>query len=354
MMNRSQSTVMPLSLSLFAGGVMLLFSVASEAANVNVNVSSDEFNPPVVVIQTGDTVTWENVQGTHNVNADDGSFRSGDPEEAPWFFTQSFPVVGTFLYHCELHGGPDGDGHSGTVVVEEGTPGTVHFASEDPVVDEDEGLATLIVRRTNGRNGPASVSYETLNTGTATSGVDYQEVSGTLTWDDGDDDPKTFTVPIVDDAEAEDNETIGLRVFDAVGAELGTPDTTELLIVDDESTNPECEPDGVTLCLLGERFRVRATFETAQGVSGQARAVPLTADTGYFWFFNRSNVEVVVKALDGCPNNSHFWVFAGGLTNVRVRLRVVDTETGESRVYLNPLRTPFAPLQDTRAFATCL
>ena len=76
-------------------------------------------------------------------------------------------------------------------------------------------------------------------------------------------------------------------------------------------------------------------------------------DTGYFWFFEASSVEVVVKVLDGCPLNAHSWVFAGGLTNVGVTLTVTDTQTGAVKTYTNPPDTALAPIQDTSAFATC-
>ena len=33
--------------------------------------------------------------------------------------------------------------------------------------------------------------------------------------------------------------------------------------------------------------------------------VPLTSDSGYFWFFDADNIELVVKVLDACtPGNS--------------------------------------------------
>jgi hypothetical protein len=114
-----------------------------------------------------------------------------------------------------------------------------------------------------------------------------------------------------------------------------------------------CSADAETLCLLGGRYRVRARFRTAQGAEGQAKAVALTPDTGFFWFFTAANVELLVKVLDGCPVTSRHWVFAGGLTNVEVTLTVVDGQTGSSRTYVNPLGTAFAPLQDTTAFANC-
>jgi hypothetical protein len=61
----------------------------------------------------------------------------------------------------------------------------------------------------------------------------------------------------------------------------------------------------------------------------------------------------VVKVLDGCAITQHWWVFAGGLTDVEVTMVVTDTEAGDHRTYFNPQRTPFTPLQDTTAFDTC-
>jgi hypothetical protein len=79
----------------------------------------------------------------------------------------------------------------------------------------------------------------------------------------------------------------------------------------------------------------------------------LTGDTGYFWFFDSSNLEIVIKILDGCALNGHHWVFAGGLTNVKVTITVTDTANGMQKVYKNPLNTTFLPIQDTAAFTTC-
>jgi len=83
--------------------------------------------------------------------------------------------------------------------------------------------------------------------------------------------------------------------------------------------------------------------------------VTLTSDSGYFWFFNPANIEVVVKVLRACSQAApRYWVFAAGLTNVEVTLQVTDTQAGGSpKTYLNPLNTPFQPIQDTDAFATC-
>ena len=62
----------------------------------------------------------------------------------------------------------------------------------------------------------------------------------------------------------------------------------------------------------------------------------------------------MIKVLNGCGLNDRFWVFAGGLTNVEVKIRVTDTVAGVTRKYANPLSTAFQPILDTGAFATCV
>jgi hypothetical protein len=115
-----------------------------------------------------------------------------------------------------------------------------------------------------------------------------------------------------------------------------------------------CDPnDPQSLCLVDDRFQVQVDWRTNQGTSGQGTAVRLTPDTGYFWFFNDSNVELVIKVLDTCSFSDRFWVFAGGLTNVEVDITVTDTQENVTRTYHNDLDTPFQPIQDTNAFATC-
>ncbi len=110
---------------------------------------------------------------------------------------------------------------------------------------------------------------------------------------------------------------------------------------------------GTSLTLLDSRFEVSASWRRPNGSSGAGTGVALTSDSGYFWFFRPENVELVVKTLDGCASNDHFWVLAGGLTNIEVELTVQDLETGLQVLYGNPQGTPFQPIQDTSAFATC-
>ncbi|MFY9822796.1 MAG: trypsin-like serine protease [Thermoanaerobaculia bacterium] len=113
-----------------------------------------------------------------------------------------------------------------------------------------------------------------------------------------------------------------------------------------------CVPGPTTLCLNGGRFKVEGTFNTGTQ-QGPAQAVKLTDETGYFWFFSNTNVEIVIKVLNACTLSQTFWVFAGGLTDVQTTLTVTDSNTGVVKVYSNPQGTAFKPVQDTSAFATC-
>jgi hypothetical protein len=121
-----------------------------------------------------------------------------------------------------------------------------------------------------------------------------------------------------------------------------------------------CNSDLTTLCIehpsAGSRFQARVHFETTQGggAAGDAEVIPLAdlgvAQGGIFWFFRRDNPEMLLKVLDGCAVNGHFWVFYSAATNVGFVATVVDTLAGETQTYINPDRTPALPLLDTLAF----
>ena len=106
-----------------------------------------------------------------------------------------------------------------------------------------------------------------------------------------------------------------------------------------------------TLCLEEGRFRVVATYTTPTSSSPtRAQVVQLTADSGYFWFFNPENTEVTVKVLNACGVNSRHWVFAAGMTNLGVTLSVTDSVTGATKIYTNPLNTAYTTVLDVNAF----
>jgi endoglucanase len=120
------------------------------------------------------------------------------------------------------------------------------------------------------------------------------------------------------------------------------------------ASTAECTPAPDVLCLNDGRFRVEVDWRELQGLTGAAMKVPTSADdSGLFWFFDPSNWEMLVKILDGCGANDRYWVFSAATTDVEYTLRVTDTESGEVRVYVNPLGRAAPALTDTAAFATC-
>jgi PKD repeat protein len=135
------------------------------------------------------------------------------------------------------------------------------------------------------------------------------------------------------------------------GNASGSSSITKLVTVTSSSA---CVPDSQTLCLNNARFRVRVSWSVpSQGTSGTGTAAPLTSDTGTFWFFSPSNVELVIKALDGRPVNNKFWIFYGALSDVQYTITVTDTLTGAVRSYSNQ-QGHLASVADVTAFSPAL
>lgn len=108
-----------------------------------------------------------------------------------------------------------------------------------------------------------------------------------------------------------------------------------------------CTYDGTSLCLLAGRFRVQAGYRDYSGRRGLGRAVTLSSDTGYFWFFDAANVEVVSKAVSFCADASHnVGIYTGGLTDLEVTLGVTDTLKGTYTEHSNLLGMPFSLIRD--------
>ena len=334
-------------------GTLALAAGPAVAVTHVVTLSGVRFSPAEITIEVGDTVLWQNEGDSHTVTANDGSFDSGDPRPGPWELSFTFESPGDFSYFCEVH---VYQGMTGVVHVQASqteAPGSLRLSSSSPAIAEGGVAAVIMVERTGGDDGAVGVDYAT-GGGTATPDADYTPAAGFLAFGDGDDSPKNFSVPILQDSIVEGNETVGLALNNPTGgAVLGNPSAATLSIQDDDAVTGPCVAGATTLCLNGGRFRVEATFQTAEGANGVGQAQPLTDDTGYLWFFDEDNVEVVVKVLNACGIDGHYWVFAGGLTDVRVVITVTDTKTGVPKEYRNPQKTPFAPVQDTEAFATC-
>jgi len=116
---------------------------AATAAIINVGGNSNGFSPQTLTINVGDSVTFTNKGGVHNVVADDGSFRcargcdgdgkggNGNATSSSWIAKVTFDKPGTVGYFCETHGMP-GQGMYGTILVL-GPTGPPPPPSTDPI-----------------------------------------------------------------------------------------------------------------------------------------------------------------------------------------------------------------------------
>ena len=469
------------ALSVLLGAMLLSAPGAAEDFFVDVGGASFSFSPNDLTIQVGDTVTWRNQGGGHNVNAPgffrcangcDGEGGNGNPSAAAWEFTRTFNQEAVIDYHCEPHqgigmtgrvtvessgqtepgsvrfaapnvnvsesassatalverfGGTDGavsvdfatsdgsasagadyeatsgtlnwaDGESGqrpititliddsepesaeTVTislsgagggvmistpstatlriadddqVSTTDPGSLSFAQTTVSASESAGSVTVEVERVGGSDGAVSVDYSSA-AGSASAGIDYTEVSGTLDWADGDSVSKSFSIDIVDDSEEESDETVNLALSDASGGAGIGPNSAATLTITDNDLSGECPAEADTLCLRDGRYQITVNWEIASGETGVGSVVDIDRfDSGLFFFFSEDNIEMLIKVLDGCAINDHFWVFFAATTDVAFELTVLDRESGTSKIYTNPLGSPANAITDTSAFMTC-
>jgi photosystem II stability/assembly factor-like uncharacterized protein len=195
-------------------------------------------------------------------------------------------------------------------------------------IESSAGLTSLRISKIVVRPGDPETLFATSNGG----GV-FRSSDGAHTWS-----PLTNGLS---------NTDVASLAFDSSGRFLyaGTADGVFVLDLDAVGCG-----DPSALCLNHSRFRVRVTWRVeSQGRSGVANPVPLTEDSGSFWFFTPTNLELLVKVLDGRFVNGHFWVFYGALSDVAYEITVTDTTTGQVRVYANAQGT-VASRADTSAF----
>ncbi|MEM8931817.1 MAG: hypothetical protein AAGE94_11625 [Acidobacteriota bacterium] len=130
--------------------------------------------------------------------------------------------------------------------------------------------------------------------------------------------------------------------------ELGATDPKTILT---HRTTFEVEDDFDLARYQDKRFSGEVLWTDFDGQTGRARPVPdPTDDSALFTFFDDDNWEILVKVLDGCEINNHYWVFTAAATNVEYDVYVYDHEWGTVWTSTNPLGTRAAAVADTEAF----
>jgi uncharacterized repeat protein (TIGR01451 family) len=112
----------------------------------------------------------------------------------------------------------------------------VYFQTDTYAALKADGAAAITVRLDPPNPyATAQVSYRSAD-GSATAGVDYEPVTGTLTIAP-EQTSASFNVPILAGAELEDGKSVQLELHTPVGAALGEPETAILMLTDPEDTN---------------------------------------------------------------------------------------------------------------------
>jgi plastocyanin len=102
-----------------AVGGMALAACPAMAANFSVgmvgSVSGPRFSPETITVTQGDSVSWTNGGGFHDVTFEDGLFKQPPTPSADiWTVSRTFDLPGTYLYYCSVH---QSLGMTGSVVV---------------------------------------------------------------------------------------------------------------------------------------------------------------------------------------------------------------------------------------------
>ena len=91
-------------LTALAAGAALFVSLAAPAgaAEIKVGIDNFTFNPKVVTVKAGDTVTWTNRDDIPHTVADPGKFKSKALDTGD-SYSFTFTTPGSFDYFCSLH-----------------------------------------------------------------------------------------------------------------------------------------------------------------------------------------------------------------------------------------------------------
>lgn len=253
-------------LSCFALLLFLVFFIPNVQANVSIASSSQSPSNPIIeggnvqynlviasdLIGASQVDIFINIDGQNRTSDftsqlpgctfDQGFFNCGSLSPSFTFnasFSRTTDAIGTENVQIQvfcLHTNESpcsGATTSFTTEIVTPTIGTIGVANSSISVDEGAGTVSIQVDRFDGDIGAASVQYQTV-AGTASANSDFSPESGTLTWVDGDDSPKTVTVNVSDDLDLESDETFTLELSNVSGASLGQQTETQVTIVDND------------------------------------------------------------------------------------------------------------------------
>lgn len=114
---------------------------------------------------------------------------------------------------------------------------TFQFSDPSYAGSENDANAIITVTRSGDLNNEASVTVRTAD-GSAEAGIDYGAIDMQLLFASGQT-AIDVMIPVIDDSDVEEVETINVQLFDAQGATLGDQDTSVVELADNDEPAPQ-------------------------------------------------------------------------------------------------------------------
>ena len=227
----------------------------------------------------------------NNADSDDDGDGVTDEEDA-------FPLDSAETHDTDGDGIGDNADEDSPVAI---TQSLIEFGLANTVVPENVGTATVMVRRLFSDEGDVSVSYRT-EPSSALPGANYESVTGTLSWLDGDKAPKQIEIPIFDDSNQSEIEYLGfgLKLYSADNADLGKSETLVLILEDELGDLPEESQGVIQPAGYGLKVEEGEVIEIPfVRFAGSAGAVQVEFDYGFIGAFinqeNNASTELILS-----------------------------------------------------------
>jgi len=208
-------------------------------------------------------------------------------------------------------------------------PAKVQFLTPSYFVTEADTVINLPVMRVGNHTGPVSVHYAPTAYTTAFLDADYTGGSGTLVWPDGDTQPQSIQLTLLDDEEIENIELIEISLFKPNGAlELGTIKRAVLIITDNDevsqitvesSPNNEVQPNdeiqptenSLDLVISPTNHPETGQLDLPSLGTGVVLRKPSLPDLGFGVVIAENSSRTTLCQQDNCEINS---IFRGGVS----------------------------------------
>ncbi|MGI5308586.1 choice-of-anchor B family protein [Rheinheimera sp. WS51] len=222
-----------------------------------------------------------------------------------------------------------------TFGTEPARPGTLSIVAQSIEALEGESV-DVTVQRLAGSDGAISVAYS-LAEGTAQAETDYIDISGQLSWADGDSSDKSFTISLLDDTEQEQDEVFTAQIH-SVDASVISPNNSLSITILDNDLNTAPQISGL------ENIEVNAS----QNVSITATAVDAENDNIEYQWQQVSGTNV---NLQNATTNTVSFVAPASSAALSLRVSATDSRGASSHatVLVTVVALPAEDNQDNKS-----